>query len=68
MDSVENYMYKTIGSSTETQKFSDRNFYNAIYVYIALNIMKLMYVIQMYKSIFRIHGNTNDFLYTMGYA
>ena len=51
------------------QKFSDTlrpmkvgNFESAfLYIYIALNVLKLTYVFQMCKSVFRIQDDTKDF-------
>ena len=58
MDRIENGMYATNGSSAEAHKFF---LYSVAYgggekclkhIYLALNVMKLTYVIQAYKSMF----------------
>ena len=71
MDRTENGIYRTKDSFTDT-KFSNtlrpmgKIFKSIFYVYIALSILKLTYVIQMYKSIFPIKNGINsiNILYT----
>ena len=78
MNSIENYMYGTKCSFTETHKsfpiqFSlsegGLKFAKFIITYLhCTKYNKIKYFIQLYKSVFRIQDCTKDFWYIMGYT